>query len=107
MHQFTSLRSTRRNLQRIGIIGLIGLVLILLVDVVSMRGYERRLSLRAAAPTYTVCHAEEKEGNREKYYCSNEGCYSDDMYEATVVGSYEDGNVCVGIAKSLQEGGSR
>ncbi len=96
-----------RAIKRLLVVGVVGAVLILLVDAATIRSYEHRLAEHAAAPTFTVCHAtpkSQKASSSEKYYCSNEGCYSDETYTMSVIGSYQDGNTCAGIAKHLQEG---
>ena len=98
------------TIKRLMTCGLGTVILTVLVDTVMIRRYEHRLAKHAAAPTFTVCHAVEKPhslGTRsypEKYLCSNEGCYSDEVYDMSVVGAYQDGNTCAGIAKNLQEG---
>ena len=96
-----------RVLKRLLAFGLATVLLTVLVDTVMLSRYEHRLAQHAAAPTYTVCHASAKPDRstyHEKYFCSNEGCYSNDVYEMSVICAYQDGNTCAGIAKSLQEG---
>jgi hypothetical protein len=71
---------------------------------------EGKRPMHSGAPTFTVCHAIPKQemskltqGRGERYFCSNDGCYSDKYEEMSVVGSYEDGNTCAGIAENLNK----
>ncbi|MSR67920.1 hypothetical protein EXS65_03815 [Candidatus Peribacteria bacterium] len=73
---------------------------IVLIDTLSFT-LERSIPFHRGAPTFTVCHAVSKNGEGERYFCSNDGCYSDEDEEMTVVGAFEDGNTCAGIAENL------
>ncbi len=82
--------------------------LLLLVDALSLTIERSHKPLHSGAPTFTVCHAIPRQnmqpivlGKGERYFCSNDGCYSDRYEELSVVGSYEDANTCAGIAKKL------
>jgi hypothetical protein len=75
---------------------------VVLIDTLSFT-LERSIPLHRGAPTFTVCHAISKEREGERYFCSNDGCYSDDEEEVTVIGSYPDANTCAGIAENLGE----
>ena len=61
--------------------------------------------LHPSASSSVVCHAVPRVSTgTEQYFCSAQGCYSDNEHDITVVGSYEDEGTCTGIAGSLQEG---
>lgn len=77
-------------------------LLIALVDLLSLTMERRTERLHAGPPTFTVCHGVKATGG-DRYFCSNDGCYSTKSEEMTVVGSYEDGNTCAGIAKKLSQ----
>ncbi len=79
------------------------ILFIVLVDLLSIVMNSRTERLHAGAPTFTVCHGVKATGG-DRYFCSNDGCYSTKSEEMTVVGSYEDGNTCAGIASNLGEG---
>ena len=98
--------TTQKLMKKVAAFSLITVLFVVLLDLVTIRGYEHQLAQHAAASTFTVCHGIPKKTmpvSHEKYYCSNEGCYSDDQFEMSVIGSYQDGNTCAGIAKSLQD----
>ena len=76
-------------------------LLILLIQILSLAMDDTKEPLHAGAPTFTVCHATERQGTGERYFCSNDGCYSTKSEEMTVIGSYEDGNTCAGIAENF------
>lgn len=78
-------------------------VLIVILHTLSFVVDRRHTPLHSGPPTFTVCHGVKKAGG-ERYFCSNDGCYSTKSEEMTVVGSYEDGNTCAGIAGNLGEG---
>ncbi len=85
---------------------------VVLIDLLSIAIASRTERLHAGAPTFTVCHAIPRQGvtnfygkaRTERYFCSNDGCYSDRYEELSVVGSYEDANTCAGIAEKLNAG---
>lgn len=87
-------------------------VFIVLIDLLSIVLASRTAPLHAGAPTFTVCHAIPRQGvanfygkaRSERYFCSNDGCYSDRYEDLSVVGSYEDANTCAGIAEKLSNG---
>ncbi len=87
-------------------------VFIVLVDLLSIAIANKAEPLHAGAPTFTVCHAIPRQGvtnfygkaRTERYFCSNDGCYSNRYEELSVVGSYEDANTCAGIAEKLSGG---
>ncbi len=82
---------------------LVIVLLIVLIDALSFTISRTVVPLHSGPPTFTVCHAVKKDEVGERYYCSNDGCYSDGDEEMTVIGSYEDGNTCAGIAENLGE----
>ncbi len=110
MHIHRFQHRTKPTLRRILSLIFVTIAFVLVADLLSIAHYKNRLASHGAALTYTVCHAIQKPIARvqvdvpEKYYCSNEGCYSDEVYDANVIGAYQDGNTCAGIAKNLQNG---
>ena len=75
--------------------------LIVLVDLITLVMNRVEGQVHGGAPTFTVCHAVQRQDKGERYFCSNDGCYSSEREEMTVVGSYDDGNTCAGIAEKL------
>ncbi len=85
-------------------------VLVVLINTLFFTAEEGKRPIHSAAPTFTVCHAIPKQETSkfaqekgERYFCSNDGCYSDNDEEMSVIGTYEDGNTCAGIAKNLHK----
>ena len=78
-------------------------LLIVLIDTISFTIDRQTAPIHAGAPTFTVCHAVQHDRGGERYFCSNDGCYSTKAEEMTVIGSYEDGNTCAGIAENLSK----
>lgn len=89
---------------------LLTVLLVVLLNTLFFTADRQQGPMHGGAPTYTVCHAiprEEKagvnQGRGDRYFCSNDGCYSDDYEEMSVIGSYEDANMCAGIAENLNK----
>lgn len=89
---------------------LLTVLLVVLLNTLFFTADRPNRQMHGGAPTFTVCHAipraqkqEVSQGRGERYFCSNEGCYSDDYEEMSVIGSYEDANMCAGIASNLNE----
>ncbi len=102
---------TKKPSHRLLRCSLLFIALLLLVDGLSLLIQRNQAPLHAGAPTFTVCHAIPRKnmqpilfGKGDRYFCSNDGCYSDRYEELSVIGSYEDANICAGIAEKLQSG---
>ena len=80
------------------------LAVLVLQTSVSYIGFGSKKDVHAAASTFVVCHVLPGNVGGERYFCSQEGCFSSDKETMSVVGTFEDESMCAGLSKELQSG---
>ncbi len=96
--------STKASKHRLSAFGFFGIVSVILLQVLVLSYKEKQAeNLHSASSTYVVCHAKPKNDDKraERYYCSSRGCYSDEIFEMRIIGTYTEKEMCVGMADSF------